>query len=126
MAAVTDTTASHAGAASGALVALPWAMFGIDPQLLGVGLFCALLISIWLPAVSTRARAFAAVLLSGLAAGTLPPIVATIAATQVPSLAASRAEMLVPLALIIGIFGPTLIPVILRRAKARAEQEPSA
>ena len=119
--AVTDTTASTAGAAAGALAALPWALIGIEPHLLGIGLFCSLLISLWLPSVKTRTRSFAAVLLSGLAAGALPPVVSTVLVAQFSALADSREALLVPLALIIGTGGPTLIPVLLRRAKATAE-----
>ena len=121
MAVVTDTTTSAAGAAAGALVALPWALLGINPQLLGIGLFCSLMISLWLPSVKTRKRSFAAVLLSGLAAGAFPPVLSTLLIAQVASLADSRDALLVPLAILIGTGGPTLIPILLRRAKDRAE-----
>lgn len=120
---MTEPTSAAAGAAAGALVALPWALLGINPQLLGVGLFCALLISLWLPSVSTRRRAFAAVLLSGLAAGALPPVLATLLAAQITSLADSHDALLVPLALLIGTGGPTLIPSVLAAGKARLDRE---
>lgn len=120
---VTQTTASHAGAAAGALAALPMAMVGLQADALGVGVFGALLISIWMPTVSTRRRAFAAVTLSGCAAGFFAPIAANAAANQFHWLVSTGDALRLPLALSLGVLGPTLVPLLLRVVKARGESE---
>ncbi len=119
--AVTDTTASNAGAAAGAIAALPMALFGLQADALGAGIFGALLISLWMPTVSTRRRAFAAVTLSGVAAGYFAPLAAAYAAAHVESMRASTEAMRLPLALLLGIVGPTLLPIALRIVQTRAE-----
>jgi hypothetical protein len=119
---VSATTASQAGAAAaGAIAALPMAVFGMQSDALGVGIFGALLISLWMPTVSTRRRAFAAVTLSGVAAGYFSPLVATYVATHFESMRISAEALRLPLALLLGIVGPTLLPIALRIVQSRAE-----
>lgn len=120
---VTQTTASQAGAAAGAIAALPMAMVGLQADALGVGIFGALFISIWMPTVSTRRRAFAAVTLSGSAAGFFAPIAANAVAAQFHWLLATGDALRLPIALSLGVLGPTILPLVLRMVKARGESE---
>ena len=59
---MTEPTSTAAGAYAGAVTALPLAIFGAATDALGLGLFAALLVTIWMPTISTRIRAFSAVL----------------------------------------------------------------
>ena len=76
---MTEPTSTAACAAAGAVTALPLAIFGAATDALSLGLFAALLVTIWMPTISTRVRAFSAVLLSGVAAGYCAPVLAPVA-----------------------------------------------
>lgn len=110
---MTEPTSTAACAAAGAVTALPLAIFGAATDALSLGLFAALLVTIWMPTISTRVRAFSAVLLSGVAAGYCAPVLAAVAAAQVTSLAGSGDTLRMPIALLIGLAAPTAIPVAL-------------
>jgi hypothetical protein len=120
-----EPVASNAVMAAGALTALPMALFGVRADALGLGLFAALLISFWLPTVSTRVRAFAAVTLSGVAAGYLAPLAAGWLASAISAMPGSWAPdehaLRLPVALLLGIVGPTLIPALMSLLKSRVE-----
>lgn len=122
---VTDTTAGQAGAAAGALAALPLGLVGLQADALGVGIFGALFVALWMPAVSTRTRAFASVALSGFAAGLLAPIAAPAIAAEIRWLHATGDALRLPIALLMGVAGPTLIPLGLMLIRARAEKGPA-
>lgn len=116
-----EPTASQAGAVAGAMAAMLMALFGIQADALGVGIFGALLMSLWMPTVGTRRRAFAAVTLSGVAAGYFAPLAATFAAAHFDWLRASSDGLRLPLALVLGVVGPTLLPIALRVLQSRVE-----
>ena len=120
---VTDTTANQAGAAAGALVALPIGLIGLQPDALGVGIFGALFVSLWMPTVCTRRRAFSAVVLSGFAAGYFAPIAAPAIAAEIKWLHTTAESLRLPVALLLGIAGPTLLPLFLMLIKSRGEKE---
>ncbi len=108
-----EPTSAAAGAYACAVTALPLAIFGAATDALGLGLFAALLVTIWMPTISTHIRAFSAVLLSGVAAGYCAPVLAAVAAAQVTSLAGTGDTLRMPIALLIGLSAPTAIPVAL-------------
>lgn len=110
---MTEPTSAAAGAYACAVTALPLAIFGAATDALVLGLFAALLVSILMPTISTRIRAFSAVLLSGVAAGYCAPVLASVAASQVTALAGSGDTLRMPIALLIGVAAPTAIPVAL-------------
>ena len=110
---MTEPTSTAACAVAGAVTALPLAIFGAATDALSLGLFAALLVTIWMPTISTRVRAFSAVLLSGVAAGYCAPVLAAVAAAQVTSLAGTGDTLRMPIALLIGLAAPTAIPVAL-------------
>ena len=110
---MTEPTSAAAGAYAGAVTALPLAIFGAATDALVLGLFAALLVTIWMPTISTRIRAFSAVLLSGIAAGYCAPVLAAVAAAQFAPLAGTGDTLRMPIALLIGLAAPTAIPVAL-------------
>jgi hypothetical protein len=120
---VTDTTAGQAGAAAGALAALPLGLIGLQPDALGLGIFGALFVSICLPTFNTRRRAFAAVVLCGFLAGFLAPIVAPAIAAEFDWLHSTGDALRLPVALVLGVVGPTLLPLALMLIRARGEKE---
>ena len=117
---MTEPTSTAAGAAAGALTVLPVAMLGAQTDALGLGLFGALLVCMWLRSVRTRSRAFSAVLLSGLLAGYGSPIAASVASGYLSGMHVDALRL--PMALLIGVLSPTLIPILLRVAAARVDQ----
>lgn len=121
MADITTTTSTVAGAAAGAVVTMvPAAMLGAQTDALGLGLFGALLVCMWLRSVRTRSRAFSAVLLSGLLAGYGSPIAASVASGYLSGMHVDALRL--PMALLIGVLSPTLVPILLRVAAARVDQ----
>ena len=110
---MTEPTSAAAGIRAGCVTALPLAIFGAATDALCLGLFAALLVTIWMPTISTRIRAFSAVLLSGIAAGYCAPVLAAMAAAQFAPLAGSGDTLRMPIALLIGLAAPTVIPVAL-------------
>ncbi len=108
---MTEPTSAAAGIRAGCVTALPLAIFGAATDALCLGLFAALLVTIWMPTISTRIRAFSAVLLSGIAAGYCAPVLAAVAAAQLTCVEVDTLRM--PIALLIGLAAPTAIPVAL-------------
>lgn len=109
------------GAATGAVAALPAMFLGAHVDALILGLMASIFISIWLPSVDDRAKAFSAVCLSSLLAGYGAPIAAAYAATKVPvgTMEIDQARLL--LAVLIGIVSPGLVPALLGKLTKRAE-----
>lgn len=109
------------GAAAGAVAAIvPAVALGVHTDALALGLFGALLACMWLRSVRTRSRAFSAVLLSGLLAGYGSPIAASVASGYLSGMPVDALRL--PMALLIGVLSPTLVPILLRVAAARVDQ----
>lgn len=109
------------GAAAGAAVAMvPAVAMGVQTDALGLGLFAAMLVTLWLGSIDTRRKAFAAVGLSGLLAGYFSPHAAAYAATKFTSLSADPSSLRMPMALLIAIAAPFLVPLALIGAQAIA------
>lgn len=117
---MTEPTSTAAGAAAGALTVLPVAMLGAQTDALGLGLFAAMLVTLWLGSINTRRKAFAAVGLSGLLAGYFSPHAAAYAATKFTSLSADPSSLRMPMALLIAIAAPFLVPLALIGAQSIA------
>lgn len=117
---MTEPTSTAAGAAAGALTVLPVAMLGAQTDALGLGLFAAMLVTLWLGSIDTRRKAFAAVGLSGLLAGYFSPHAAAYAATKFTSLSADPSSLRMPMALLIAIAAPFLVPLALIGAQSIA------
>lgn len=117
---MTEPTSTAAGAATGALTVLPVAMLGAQTDALGLGLFAAMLVTLWLGSIDTRRKAFAAVGLSGLLAGYFSPHAAVYAATKFTSLSADPSSLRMPMALLIAIAAPFLVPLALIGAQSIA------
>ena len=112
---------SAIGSATGAIAALPAMFLGAHVDALILGLMASIFISIWLPSVNDRPKAFAAVCLSSLLAGYGAPLAAAYAATQLPSVAVQADQARLLLAVLIGIVSPGLVPVLLGKLTQRAE-----
>lgn len=109
-----STTA--AGILLGTGIGLTGTIMGAQVDALLLGMFAAILVSIWLPSINDRWRAASAVGLSSLFAGYGSPVAtAWLAAEQSGLRADSPLRLLVALA--IGAGGPTLVPVLIDRAK---------
>lgn len=109
------------GAAAGAAVAMvPAGAMGVQTDALGLGLFAAMLVTLWLGSIDTRRKAFAAVGLSGLLAGYFSPHAASYVATKFTSLSADPSALRMPMALLIAIAAPFLVPIALIGAQAIA------
>lgn len=108
------------GIAVGAGIGLTGTVFGAQADALLIGLVSAILISFWLPTIDDRKKAIASVALSSLLAGYGSPVFAVWLASTQPALPAS-AELGRLLALLIGVFCPTIVPVVLGRAKRKLE-----
>ncbi len=117
---MTEPTSTAAGAATGALTVLPVAMLGAQTDALGLGLFAAMLVTLWLGSIDTHRKAFAAVCLSGLLAGYFSPHAAAYAATKFTCLSADPSSLRMPMALLIAIAAPFLVPLALIGAESIA------
>lgn len=110
------------GIAVGAGIGLTGSIFGAQADSLLIGLIAAILISFWLPTIDDRRKATASVALSSLLAGYGSPVVAAwLAGTQTAM--PESAEMSRLLALLIGVFCPTIVPVALGWAKRKVEAQ---
>lgn len=93
---------------------------GAQVDALLVGLVAAILISFWLPTIDDRKKAAASVALSSLLAGYGSPVAAAWLAGTEAALHGGP-DMRLLLALVIGIFCPTVVPVLLGWAKRKVE-----
>lgn len=110
------------GIAVGAGIGLTGSIFGAQADALLIGLVAAILISFWLPTIDDRRKAAASVALSSLLAGYGSPVMAAwLAGTQTAMPAGAELSRL--LALLIGVFCPTIVPVALGWAKRKVEAQ---
>lgn len=100
------------GAITGAAASAPMFFLGAHVDALIVGLTAAVLVSLWLPSVDTKMKAFAAVSLSALLAGYGSPVVAAYGASWFAGANPESTRLL--MALLIGIVSPVGVPVALR------------
>lgn len=104
-----------AGALMGAVtIGVTGTVFGAPLDSLLVGLVAAIFVSIWMPAIDSRLKAAAAVMLSGLLAGYGSPVAAGWLAAEQAGLA-NGSPLRLLLALLIGAVAPTLVPVAVLR-----------
>lgn len=109
------------GAAAGAVAAIvPAVALGVHTDALALGIFSATLVTLWLGSIDTRRKAFAVVGLSGLLAGYFSPYAANYVATKFTSLSADPSSLRMPMALLIAIAAPFLVPIALIGAQAIA------
>lgn len=110
------------GIAVGAGIGLTGTLMGAQVDALLVGLVAAILISFWLPTIDDRRKAAASVALSSLLAGYGSPVAAAWLAGTETALHGGP-DMRLLLALVIGIFCPTVVPVLLGWAKRKVEAQ---
>lgn len=116
-----EPTVTVTGAAAGAVAAIvPAVALGVHTDALALGIFSATLVTLWLGSIDTRRKAFAAVGLSGLLAGYFSPHAAAYAAAKFTSLSATAASLRMPMALLIAISAPFLVPLALIGAQSIA------
>lgn len=108
------------GIAVGAGIGLTGTVMGAQVDALLIGLVAAILISFWLPTIDDRKKATAAVAFSSLLAGYWSPVLAGWLAENFAALD-GIGSLRMPIALAIGAVGPTLVPVLIGRAKRKAE-----
>lgn len=112
-----------AGVIVGAGIGLTGTVMGAQLDALLLGMIAAILMSFWLPAIDNRLRAGAAVAMSSLFAGYGSPIAAAQLSAQLGGADTSPLRLL--MALVIGALGPTLVPLLVRRAAGLAQGGPS-
>lgn len=121
---MTEPTSTAAGAALGALSAVPAIWLGAQPDALMVGLFAAMLATAQIRTIDSVRVAAAAAFFSALAAGYGSPLLVAVGASLIPVAARVEPHSLRLLAAFaIGALMPTLWPLIQRRAARRVEQE---
>lgn len=113
-----------AGAAAGSVaVTLTGTVLGAQLDALVAGLAAAFLVTIMLPAIDDRAKAFAAVLLSSLLAGYGSPVAVPWVLTHVSGIDGANVDNIrMLLAVVIGSTGPIGVPIALRRIRIKAEE----
>lgn len=121
---MTEPTSTAAGAAIGALGALPVLVMGAQTDALLLGMAAAMLATAQIKTIDSVRVAAAAAFFSALSAGYGSPVAATIGASMLSSVVRiDAASLRLPAALAIGALMPTLWPLIQRRAARRVEQE---
>lgn len=102
------------GAATGAAASVPSIVMGAQVDALFIGLAAAVFVAIWIEQINSRAKAAAAVMLSALMAGYGSPVAARWVADTAPALAADADALRLLLAVLIGVFTPTAIPIAIQ------------
>jgi hypothetical protein len=110
------------GLAIGAGIGLTGTVLGAQVDALIVGLCAATLISFCMPAIDNKRKAAASVAITSLVAGYWSPSVAGWLAENIAALGAASALRL-PVALILGVAGPTIGPSIISLAKRKVESQ---
>lgn len=112
------------GALHGSLVVtVTGTILGAHVDALLIGLMAAVLVTILMPAIDSRAKAFAAVLLSSMAAGYLSPVLVPWVAGHVDHASGASTESIrLLLAGVIGSAGPVLVPIAIKRLRQKAEE----
>lgn len=113
---------SAVGAATGAIAVLPVMFLGAHIDALILGLLASIFVSIWLPTIDSRMKAFAAVCLSSLLAAYGAPLAVGWFATKasIPIDQMDQARLF--LAVVIGTISPGLVPVLLGKLNKRVEE----
>lgn len=125
MADITSTTSTAVGAAAGAVVTMvPAAMLGAQIDALLLGLIGSFLAVAWFDELNSMRRAIAAVCAGALASGVLSGVLSTGAWWLLPeglqSLITPQA-LRMPLALVTGFLGPSIWPLLKRRAERQLQ-----
>lgn len=125
MADITATTSTVAGAAAGAVVTMvPAAMLGAQIDALLLGLIGSFVAVAWFDELNSMFRAVAAVVAGALASGVLSGVFSTVAWWLLPDglqpLIAPEA-LRMPMALVTGFLGPSVWPLVKRRAERRLQ-----
>lgn len=110
-----QSTIVQAAGAAGA-----WFLMGADPSSLLIGTVVATFITFWLGQIDSKVRAAAAIAFSGFASGFVVPWAVKIVALKYPEFYNESLDELLSLA--VGMFTPTLVPVLLRRAATKVEE----
>lgn len=125
MADITSATSTAAGAAAGAIVTvLPAAMLGAQIDALLLGLIGSFVAVAWFDELNSMLRAVAAVLAGALASGVFSGVLAIGAWWMLPEglRVLIDPEMLrMPMALLTGFLGPSIWPLVKRRAERRLQ-----
>ncbi len=106
---------------SGAVAGASLVVLGAQVDALVVGLFAAFFVSIWLDSVDDKVKAGAAVLFSALLAAYASPVVALYVSATLPTVAGNMDALRLLLALVIGAFTPTAVPMALAYAASKAK-----
>lgn len=110
-----------AGVLVGAGIGLAGTVMGAQVDALIIGLVAAILISFWLPDIDGKLKAGSAIAFSSLLAGYWSPAFAGWLAENFSALG-GIGSLRLPIALAIGAAGPTLVPLLIGRAKRKVEE----
>lgn len=108
-----------AGAIVGAGAGSVTILMGAKVDALAIGLVAAILASIWLETIDSRAKAASAVLLSAILAGYGSPVAAEYIAASVTGIGMSDPLRLL-LAALIGLASPRIVPIAMRVLASKA------
>lgn len=119
---MTDPTSTAAGAAIGALGALPVLLLGAQTDALLVGLFAAMLVTAQIRTIDSVRIAAATAFFASLSAGYGSPLLVALGIAALPSAArVDPSSLRLLAAFAIGALMPTLWPLIQRRAAQHVE-----
>lgn len=107
-----------AGIIIGGSIGITGSLFGAEIDALLLGMFSAIFVSIWLPAVNDRVKAAAAVAMSSLMAGYGSPIAVAWVSSDQAALAATGSPLRLLMAIAIGAACPTVVPVAIARLQS--------
>lgn len=114
---MTEPTSTAAGAAIGALGALPVLLLGAQTDALLVGLFAAMLVTAQIRTIDSVRVAAATAFFSALAAGYGSPLLVALGVAALPSAArVDPSSLRLLAAFVIGALMPTLWPLLQHRA----------
>ena len=119
---MTEPTSTAAGAAIGALGALPVLLLGAQTDALLVGLFAAMLVTAQIRTIDSVRIAAATAFFASLSAGYGSPLLVALGVAALPSAArVDPSSLRLLAAFAIGALMPTLWPLIQRRAAQHVE-----
>jgi hypothetical protein len=111
-----------AGIAAGAALGFSGSILGAQVDALVVGLVAAVIMSIWLPQVDNRLKAFASVGMSSLMAGYVSPVAVPLIVANVAAAAPAADHLRLLAAALTGALGPSMIPFGIKRLQQLAGQ----
>ncbi|MDD5247804.1 MAG: hypothetical protein PHY45_02395 [Rhodocyclaceae bacterium] len=103
-------SSTAAGIYAGAAMGLTGTILGAQVDAVIVGLVAAISMSIWLPQVDDKLKAFASVAMSSLLAGYGSPVAVPLIMSTVPAAAPAADHMRLLAAVLIGALCPSMIP----------------